>query len=55
LATARRHLPSSPVAPISYGILYRIDEAAAQIVIVAVMQLNQHPDVWRGRDRGGRA
>ncbi len=34
-----------------YGIVYRIDLAADQIVIVTVMHLAQKPDWWRGRDR----
>lgn len=33
-----------------YGIVNRIDAAAAQIVIVAVMHLAEHPDAWRLRD-----
>ena len=36
-----------------YGIIYRVDEAAGQIVIVAVMQLNRRPDTWRRRDESG--
>ena len=35
-----------------YGIVYRVDEAAAQIVIVAVMHLSERPNAWRGRDIG---
>jgi plasmid stabilization system protein ParE len=34
-----------------YGIVYRIDAVAGQIVIVAVMHLSERPDAWRGRDR----
>jgi plasmid stabilization system protein ParE len=34
-----------------YGIIYRTDSAASQIVIVAIMHLSQHPDSWRRRAR----
>ena len=37
-----------------YGIVYRVDEAAGQVVIVAVMHLSEHPGAWRKRDRGTR-
>jgi plasmid stabilization system protein ParE len=32
-----------------YGIIYRVDEHAAQIAIVAVHHLSRAPDSWRGR------
>ena len=34
-----------------YGIVYRLDSASDQIVIVAMMHLSQEPDQWRKRDR----
>lgn len=34
-----------------YGIVYRINAAANQIVIVAIMHLSERPDAWRARDR----
>jgi plasmid stabilization system protein ParE len=35
-----------------YGIVYRVDEAANQFVIVAIMHLSQKPGWWATRDRG---
>lgn len=32
-----------------YGIIYRVDELAAAIMIVAVQHLHRRPDTWRGR------
>jgi plasmid stabilization system protein ParE len=32
-----------------YGIIYRIEPAAARIVIVAVMHMSRRPDWWRDR------
>ena len=32
-----------------YGIVYRIDEAAQQIIIVAIQQLQRDQDRWRDR------
>ena len=34
-----------------FGVVYRVDEAAVQIVIVAVMHLSDRPEAWRARDR----
>lgn len=34
-----------------YGIVYRIDAAAGQAVIVAVMHLSQKPGGWEARER----
>ena len=34
-----------------YGIVYRVDRAANQIIIVAVMHLSRAPGAWRGRNR----
>lgn len=34
-----------------YGIVYRVDSGANQLVIVAIMHLSERPDTWRGRDR----
>jgi plasmid stabilization system protein ParE len=34
-----------------YGVIYRIDEAADKVVIVAVMHLSEQPDAWRARAR----
>ena len=34
-----------------YGIVYRVDEQRAEIVIVATMHLSARPGAWRGRDR----
>lgn len=33
-----------------YGIVYRVDLAADQVVIVCVMHLSQRPNWWRGRE-----
>lgn len=33
-----------------YGIIYRVDETANQIVIVCFMHLSRKPDSWRGRE-----
>jgi plasmid stabilization system protein ParE len=33
-----------------YGIVYRFDSTAEQIVIVTVMHLAQRPGWWRGRE-----
>ena len=33
-----------------YGIIYRVDRPANQIVIVCVMHLSRKPDWWRGRE-----
>ena len=38
-----------------YGVVYRIDAVADQIVIVAVMHLSDRPDAWRTRERDGDA
>jgi toxin ParE2 len=32
-----------------YGIIYRLEVARAQIVLVAVMHLSRRPDWWRDR------
>jgi plasmid stabilization system protein ParE len=32
-----------------YGIIYRLDEQAQQVVVVAVQHLNRRPDGWRRR------
>lgn len=34
-----------------YGVVYRHDATAGEIVIVAVMHLSRAPGWWRGRDR----
>lgn len=34
-----------------YGIVYRLDPVAHQIVIVALMHLSERPGAWRTRDR----
>jgi toxin ParE1/3/4 len=34
-----------------YGIVYRLDEAAARIVVVTLMHLSLKPDQWRDRER----
>src|SRR4051812_46969217 len=34
-----------------YGVIYRIDDAAGEILIVAVSPLPRKPGWWRGRDR----
>jgi plasmid stabilization system protein ParE len=34
-----------------YGIVYRVDSAAGEIVVVAVMHLSRAPGSWRNRDR----
>jgi plasmid stabilization system protein ParE len=34
-----------------YGMVYRIDRAANQIIIVAIPHLSREPGWWRGRDR----
>jgi plasmid stabilization system protein ParE len=36
-----------------FGIVYRIDPTANQIVIVAVMHLSERPVTWRSRDLPG--
>ena len=33
-----------------YGIVYRVDTIADQVVIVCLMHLSQRPDWWRGRE-----
>jgi toxin ParE2 len=32
-----------------YGVIYRVDDQAQEIVIVAVMHLSRNPDAWRRR------
>ena len=32
-----------------YGVIYRVDDRAKQIVIVAVTHLSRNPDAWRRR------
>ena len=32
-----------------YGVIYRIDDAAQEIVVVAVMHMHRQPDAWRRR------
>ncbi len=32
-----------------YGVIYRIDDQAQQIVVVAVMHMRREPDHWRKR------
>jgi plasmid stabilization system protein ParE len=32
-----------------YGIIYRVDDHAQEIVIVAIMHLSRNPDAWRRR------
>ena len=34
-----------------YGIVYRIDDNAAEIVIVAIAHLSERPGAWRNRER----
>src|SRR3954447_21190790 len=34
-----------------YGIVYRVDDALAQVVIMEVMHLAQKPGRWRRRER----
>jgi plasmid stabilization system protein ParE len=36
-----------------YGIVYRVDARATELVIVALMHLSEQPGKWRGRDRAG--
>jgi toxin ParE2 len=35
-----------------YGIIYRVDDAANKVLVVAVSHLSRAPGWWRGRDRG---
>ena len=32
-----------------YGVIYRIDDQAQKVVLVAVSHLSRHPDFWRKR------
>ena len=32
-----------------YGVIYRLDEAAASIIVVAIAHLSRDPDRWRRR------
>jgi plasmid stabilization system protein ParE len=34
-----------------FGVVYRVDAAANQILIVAIMHLNERPGAWRTRNR----
>ncbi len=32
-----------------FGIIYQIKEEKSEVIIVAVMQLNRHPNYWKNR------
>jgi plasmid stabilization system protein ParE len=32
-----------------YGVIYRIDDSSQQILVIAIMHLSRHPDLWRRR------
>ena len=32
-----------------YGVIYRVEDPAKQVVIIAVMHLSRNPDAWRRR------
>lgn len=32
-----------------YGVIYRVDQATGEIVVVAVHHLSRRPNSWRGR------